>query len=95
MYVFLARATIPAALLGSDQIGDLLGRLARPTVIARAVAPWCFAAASAHVGTTSAVASLVIGALASVAVYSMALRSAASPPAWRPLPHGDPAPAAR
>jgi MFS family permease len=35
----IVRSTVPAELIGRERYGELLGRLAKPQVIARAVAP--------------------------------------------------------
>jgi hypothetical protein len=64
----IARATVPASLLGSDKIGSVLGNLARPSVVTRAIAPWAFAAI-VHVGGTVA----GLGVLAAAAVAGVLL----------------------
>jgi hypothetical protein len=65
----IARATVPAALLGSDQIGSVLGSLARPSVVTRALAPWAFAAIVHVAGTVAALGVLAAAAGAGVLVF--------------------------
>jgi predicted MFS family arabinose efflux permease len=74
----IARATIPVALFGSEGIGDILGRLGRPAVVARAVAPWCFAVVADAAGSTTAVALLAVGAGVCLVTYGMAIRSSST-----------------
>ncbi len=44
----IVRGTAPAELFGQQQLGSLLGRLARPAFVAKAIAPVMFAALVAH-----------------------------------------------
>jgi len=65
----IARATVPATLLGSEQIGSVLGNLARPSVVTRAVAPWVFAAVADVAGSTAALAVLAAASFAGLALF--------------------------
>lgn len=65
----IARATVPATLLGSDRIGSVLGSLARPSVVTRAIAPWAFAALVHVAGTTVALAVLAAAAVAGALLF--------------------------
>jgi hypothetical protein len=74
----IARATVPAALLGSENIGSLLGRLARPSVVTRAIAPWAFAATTEVAGAIAGTALLLVASLAAVGFYAALLPRHAS-----------------
>jgi MFS family permease len=71
----IARATVPATLLGSDRIGSLLGSLARPSVVTRAIAPWAFAAIVHVAGTTVALSVLAAAAIAGALLFVPLVRS--------------------
>jgi predicted MFS family arabinose efflux permease len=65
----IARATVPALLLGSDRIGSVLGNLARPSVVTRALAPWAFAAIVHAAGTTVALGVIAAAAVAGALLF--------------------------
>ena len=72
-----ARGTAPAEMFGQQQIGTLLGRLARPAFIAKAVAPVMFAALVAHgVSAGWAEVGLAIVAVLGFLSFVIAVRSA-------------------
>jgi hypothetical protein len=72
----IVRGVVPAELYGRRNYGVLLGRLARPAFVARALAPFAFPLALAGFGTGGAV--LALGALSLLACWSYyaALRGA-------------------
>jgi hypothetical protein len=72
----IVRGVVPAELYGRRNYGVLLGRLARPAFVARALAPFAFPLALAGFGTGGAV--LALGALSLLACWSYyaALREA-------------------
>jgi MFS family permease len=73
----IVRGTAPAELFGQHQLGSLLGRLARPAFMAKAIAPVLFAALLAH-GLPARLAEAGLGLLACVGFISflIAVRSA-------------------
>lgn len=73
----IVRGVVPAELYGRDNYSVLLGRLARPAFVARALAPFAFPLGLAGLGTGGAV--LVLGVIALLACWSYrtALRQAA------------------
>jgi predicted MFS family arabinose efflux permease len=73
----IVRGTAPAEMFGQQRLGVLLGRLARPAFIAKAIAPVMFAALLAH-GVSGAVAEQGLAVLACLGLLSFlfALRSA-------------------
>lgn len=73
----IARGTVPSALYGNEHHGALLGRLARPAFMARALAPVLFASAMAFVPGEIAVAGLLVCAVLALVAYSRAVRAAA------------------
>jgi MFS family permease len=76
----IVRGTVPAELFGRNAFGSLLGRLARPQLIARAIAPvslaLCFPFDAAR---TITLAILVALGIASFVAYRKALRHRAAP----------------
>jgi predicted MFS family arabinose efflux permease len=74
----IVRGTVPAVLFGRDGYGALLGRLARPAFIARALAPAVFSLAMTA-GLMRGNAILALGACAGLAVvaYQLAIGRAA------------------
>jgi predicted MFS family arabinose efflux permease len=72
----IVRGTVPGELLGHDQFGALLGRLAQPQFIARAVAPVAvtlvFAVDPTRTATMCALAAIGVAALCA---YQLALRA--------------------
>ena len=71
----VARGTVPAALFGRDAYGALLGRLARPQLVARAVAPLALAAVIAIDPDRSlALATLAVGGVFAFLAYRRAVR---------------------
>jgi MFS family permease len=75
----IIRGTAPAELIGRDALGALLGRLSRPAMIAKAVAPVAFTALLAA-GLTRSVALAALALIIAVAwaSFAMAGRSAIS-----------------
>ena len=73
----IVRGTAPAELFGQQRLGSLLGRLARPAFIAKAIAPVIFAALLAH-GLPPRVAEAGLGLVACLGFISfvIAVRSA-------------------
>jgi predicted MFS family arabinose efflux permease len=73
----IVRGTAPAELFGQQRLGSLLGRLARPAFIAKAIAPVMFAALLAH-GLPARVAEAGLGLVACLGFISfvIAVRSA-------------------
>jgi Na+-translocating ferredoxin:NAD+ oxidoreductase RnfD subunit len=71
----IARGTVPAELFGRDAYGALLGRLARPQLVARAVAPLALAAVIAIDPDRSlALATLAVGGVFAFLAYRRAVR---------------------
>ena len=71
----VARGTVPAALFGRDAYGALLGRLARPQLVARAVAPLALAAVIAIDPDRSlALATLAVGGVFAFLAYRRAVQ---------------------
>jgi len=75
----IVRGTAPAELFGQRQLGSLLGRLARPAFIAKAIAPVTFAFMLAHgVAKGWAEVALAIVAILGFLSFLIALRLAKS-----------------
>lgn len=75
----IVRGTAPAELFGQKQLGSLLGRLARPSFIAKAIAPVMFAALVAHgVSARWAEVGLAIVAILGFVSFVVAVRAAKS-----------------
>lgn len=75
----IARGTVPAELYGTTAYGTLLGSIARPAFIARALAPMLFAfGMSSVLGADGSVIVLLLCALLSMAAYRRAIRLARS-----------------
>ena len=74
----IVRGVVPAELYGRRHYGLLLGRLARPAFVARALAPFAFPLGLAGLGTGGVV--LALGGVAALACWSYraALREAAA-----------------
>jgi len=71
----IARGTVPAELFGRNAYGALLGRLARPQLVARAVAPLALAAVIAIDPDRSlALATLAVGGVLAFLAYRRAVR---------------------
>ena len=71
----IVRGTVPAALFGRRQYGALLGRLALPSFVAKAVAPLAFALTlSAALPRALALAALLGAALLALGAYWLAIR---------------------
>lgn len=74
-FITLVKATLPVQLLGSHDIGHLLGTFGRPALIARALAPWLFAMTMDSWGVDVAVVGLVLTSGATLVAYaSIAMR---------------------
>lgn len=74
----IVRGVVPAELYGRRNYGVLLGKLARPAFVARALAPFTFPLALAVLGTGGAVLALAGIALLACWSYRAALRQARS-----------------
>ena len=73
----IVRGTVPAELFGHDDYGHLMGRLAFPSFIARAVAPIALTfSGSSSLGRDFSVPLLVGAALLALLAYVIAIRSA-------------------
>jgi MFS family permease len=73
----IVRGTAPAELFGQQQLGSLLGRLARPASFAKAIAPVLFATLIAHgVSTDWAGVGLAIVAVLGFLSFVVAVRTA-------------------
>jgi MFS family permease len=81
--IFVVRGTLPLALFGSEGYGTLMGRLALPSLVGQALAPWLAAMLSAHWGTGALLAVLVLLAFAQVAINAAILP-------WRHATPGEP-----
>jgi MFS family permease len=77
----IARATLPLALFGAANYPTIMGRLATPSLIAQAVAPFLGALLIQRFGTEGALGLIVIAALCNVVVTAALLVLAA--PEWR------------
>ena len=78
----IVRGTVPAELFGHDDYGQLMGRLAFPSFIARAVAPLALTLTGSSVlGVDLSVPLLGCVALLALVAYVIAIRSAAAPTA--------------
>jgi hypothetical protein len=64
----IARGTVPLALFGSPGYAALMGRLALPSLLAQALAPWLAALVLYHSG-----AGWTLGMLAGLAILNLAL----------------------
>ena len=74
----IARGTVPRELFGAERLGELLGRLARVSIFARALGPASLPAMAAlAIPVTGRLFALVAVALAGVACYSRAVRGRA------------------
>lgn len=62
----IARGTVPLALFGADRYAPIIGRLARPSLIAQALAPAASAWILEHAGVTGAYSALLMLAAANV-----------------------------
>jgi hypothetical protein len=72
----IVRGVVPAELYGRSNYGVLLGRLARPAFVARALAPFAFPLGLAGLGTGGVVLALAAIALLACWSYRAALRQA-------------------
>jgi Na+-translocating ferredoxin:NAD+ oxidoreductase RnfD subunit len=74
----IVRGTVPAVLFGHRNYGALLGRLALPAFIAKAVAPVAFTLFfAAHLPREAALWSLVVAAVLAQVAYRLATRPSA------------------
>jgi len=77
--ITIVKALLPVELLGTHQIGTVLGRFSAPSLIARAGAPWAFALVqSSKLGTMGALSISVLVAAASLAAFVKTSRRAVS-----------------
>lgn len=72
----IVRGIVPAELYGRDDYTTLLGRLARPAFIARALAPFGFTLALASLGQTATMLMLLAISLLASMAYWLAVRHA-------------------
>jgi hypothetical protein len=72
----IVRGTVPAELFGHDDYGHLMGRLAFPSFIARAVAPLALTLTGSSVLGVELSVPLMVGvALLALTAYVIAIRS--------------------
>lgn len=64
----IAKGTVPLALFGADRYAPIVGRLARPSLVAQALAPAASAWISEHAGVAGAYGTLLLLAAANVVV---------------------------
>lgn len=64
----IAKGTVPLALFGADRYAPIVGRLARPSLVAQALAPAASAWISEHAGVAGAYGTLLLLAVANVVV---------------------------
>jgi predicted MFS family arabinose efflux permease len=75
----IVRGTVPAVLFGRAGYGALLGKLARPAFIARALAPAVFSVAlTAGIMRSNAILMLVACAALALAAYQLAIKKASA-----------------
>lgn len=67
----IARGTLPLAMVGPDRYAPLMGRLARPALVAQAISPLAGALVLEHAGPTSAWSAIAILAVSNVALVSV------------------------
>jgi Major Facilitator Superfamily len=79
----IARATLPLALFGAAQYAAIMGRLARPSLIAQAIAPSLGAVLIQFLGTEGALGVIVVVALGNVALTLVL--AAMTAPQWRAI----------
>jgi len=72
----IVRGVLPAELYGRQNYAALLGHMARPAFIARALAPFAFPAALATMGRSAAILALTIIAILACLVYRVAIGNA-------------------
>jgi hypothetical protein len=73
----ITRSTVPAELFGRDRYGELLGRLAKPQIIARAIAPAVLAGLLVLDSERRiALAALAASGIAALIAYRRAVRGA-------------------
>ena len=72
----IVRGIVPAELYGRQDYTTLLGRLARPTFVARALAPFGFTLALASLGQVSTMLLLLAISLVATVAYWLAVRDA-------------------
>jgi len=71
----IVRGTVPAELFGRDGYGGLMGRLSRPSFIARAVAPLALSwTASLGLARDPSIPLLALAGLLALAAYAVAIR---------------------
>jgi hypothetical protein len=75
----IVRGTVPAVLFGRRNYGSLLGRLAVPSFVAKALAPVAFTLALAAFSREMALWALVAGAALALIAYRLATRSSLRP----------------
>jgi MFS family permease len=72
----IAKATLPVEMFGFANLGAVLGSFSAPSLLTRALAPFCFAVAAGAMGTREAVMGLVGVSLGSCAAYVATTRKA-------------------
>ena len=72
----IVRAVLPVELFGMRDVGAVLGRFSAPSLVARAVAPWAFAAAlEGALGTGGTLSLMVILSLAALLAFVLSSRA--------------------
>ena len=64
--VSIARGTVPLAIFGANNYASLMGRLAMPSLVAQACAPWCGALLLASGGPRVTLSTLLVAAILSL-----------------------------
>jgi predicted MFS family arabinose efflux permease len=70
----VVRAVVPLELFGIQRVGAMLGSFARPSLLARALAPAAFSALAAIVGSLAALAATAGVAMAALAAFGASVR---------------------
>lgn len=83
---YIVRGTLPLALFGPVGYATLMGKLALPSLVAQALAPWAAAFAFTRTGIDAFLVGLFVLALANLAILAIAatLTKAEKPPAGQP-----------
>ena len=82
---YIVRGTLPLALFGPVGYATLMGKLALPSLVAQALAPWAAAFAFTRTGIDAFLVGLFILALANLAILAVASAlTKAAPPTEKP-----------
>ena len=83
---YIARGTLPLALFGPERYAPLMGRLARLSLLAQALAPSLGGVILTHAGTSATLALLVGLAVGNVALVGALWKTAYAPSPAAPAP---------